>query len=114
MQGMKVIHLTTTGRVTGKPQWVELYCFFHEEHAVVVASYGGKDQHPQWYLNLKANPAVTVKIGKNSYPATAKIAGPKLRAQLWQELNQLNSHYENFQRNTQRTIPMVVLHKEAS
>jgi len=112
MQGMKIIHLTTTGRVTGKPHWVELYCFFHEEKPVIIASYGGKDEHPQWFLNLKANSEVTVKIGKDTYPAQAKIAGPKLRAILWEQLRQLNSHYEGFQRKTTRTIPMVVLHKE--
>ncbi|UYN90636.1 MAG: nitroreductase family deazaflavin-dependent oxidoreductase [Anaerolineales bacterium] len=114
MRGMKIIHLTTVGRVTGKPHWVELYCFFHKDKPVIIASYGGKDEHPQWFLNLKANPAVHVKIGKDSYNATAKIAGPKLRATLWEELSQRNSHYEGFQRKTQRTIPMVVLHHEAA
>lgn len=106
------MYLTTTGRKSGKAHTVELYGFEHEGKMVVVASYGGRDQHPAWFLNLRSDPAVKVRVGKNAYTATARIAGPKLRAVLWAELAQLNSHYEDFQRKTQRQIPVVVLHPE--
>ena len=106
---MKIVHLTTHGRRTGKPHRVELYGFLHTDKIVVIASNGGKPRHPDWFLNLRANPGVTLQVGKRAYAATAKIAGSKLLAILWVELNKLNSLYEGFQRKTSRTIHMVVM-----
>lgn len=106
------MYLTTTGRKSGKPHTVELYGFEHQGSLVVIASYGGRDQHPAWFLNLRNDPQVQVKVGKNVYPAAAKVAGPKLRATLWAQLSKLNSHYDEFQRKTRRQIPVVVLHAQ--
>jgi deazaflavin-dependent oxidoreductase (nitroreductase family) len=112
MRGMKLLHLTTTGRKSGKPHIVEIYGFENKSKLVVIASYGGRHVHPEWFLNLRDEPEVKVKVGKELYRATAKIAGPKLRATLWAELSKLNSHYDDFQRKTKRQIPVVVLHPQ--
>lgn len=106
---MKTIQLTTSGRKTGKPHERELYAFDHEDKLVVTASAGGRDHHPDWYLNLRANPRVQVRIGKKEYEATAQQASPALRTVLWEELIRQSPMYDGYRKKTKRVIPMVLL-----
>ena len=106
---MKLLHLTTTGRKTGRAHEVELYYFEHENQLVVTASAGGRPHHPEWFLNLSADPKISMKIGKQTYEATARKAGPTLRKKLWAKLIKLADMYAGYQKKTKRVIPMVLL-----
>lgn len=73
--GMPVLELTTTGRKSGQPRSCMLTSPYQEgDTLVIVASRGGDDTHPAWFLNLRDNPAVRVSLrGGSSQPMTAKI-----------------------------------------
>jgi deazaflavin-dependent oxidoreductase (nitroreductase family) len=77
---------------------------------VVVASRGGDDQHPAWFLNLRDNPDVLVAVGDGPRtPMTARIATPEERARMWPQVAQRYRYYGGYQRRTQREIPLVLL-----
>lgn len=106
---MKLLHLITTGRKTGKQYESELYYFEYEGALVVTASAGGRPNHPDWYLNLRANPRVRVRLGKKEFEATARQASPAQRKKLWAELINLSPMYAGYQEKTTRVIPMILL-----
>src|ERR1700710_1743251 len=83
--GMPSLELTTIGRKTGTPRAVMLTSPLQEgDTYVVVASRGGDDTHPAWFLNLRDNPAVEVKIvGKPRKPMQAHVATAEERARMW-------------------------------
>jgi proline iminopeptidase len=78
---------------------------------VVVASNGGAPHHPHWYLNLVANPEVTVQIEGDRFAARARTAGGEERTRLWEQMNRMWPHYEEYQQKTERVIPVVVLER---
>ena len=82
---MEVVELTTTGRKSGKPHTVLLTSPLQEGDAyVVVASRGGDDRHPAWFLNLRDDPKVEASIkGAARKPMTARVATPEERARMW-------------------------------
>ena len=82
---MPVIELTTTGRRSGQARTTMLTSPYQEGSTmVVVASRGGDDHHPAWYLNLRDDPEVTVSVGgKPAQPMRAETADPEARARLW-------------------------------
>jgi deazaflavin-dependent oxidoreductase (nitroreductase family) len=106
---MKLIHLITTGRKTGKQHECELYAFDHEDKLVITASAGGSNHHPDWFLNLRADPRVQVRLGKKEYAAKAQETDPELRKQLWSELIRQSPMYDGYRKKTNRVIPMVLL-----
>jgi deazaflavin-dependent oxidoreductase (nitroreductase family) len=75
----------------------------------VVASKGGAPQHPGWYRNLIANPAVDVQVGTEKFKARARTASGEERTQLWQQALKFLPPYADYQRKTERDIPIVVL-----
>lgn len=109
--GMQSLELTTTGRKSGKPRSVMLTVPLREGDAyVVVASRGGDDTHPAWFLNLRDNPDVTVRvIGQEPRPMTARIATPEERARMWPEIAKRYRNYAGYQKRTSREIPLVLL-----
>src|SRR5258707_14487465 len=108
--GMPVLALTTTGRKSGRPRTVMLTSPLREgDKIVIVASKGGDDRNPEWYLNLKANPNVEVKLGSKTNPMVAHIAEGSERADLWQRLTSDHKNYADYQTKTDREIPVVVL-----
>ena len=74
--------LTVTGRKTGRQLTVPLLYLRDGERVIVVASKGGMDQHPLWYLNLVANPEVVAEIGTEERRMRAHTADESERAQL--------------------------------
>ena len=104
-----VLLLTTTGRRSGKPRTTPLLYIDDANRKVVVASYGGADQHPAWYQNLLAHPEVTVQTGLSVQQMRADVADPQERARLWQPLVRMYPTYNDYQAKTQRQIPVVVL-----
>jgi deazaflavin-dependent oxidoreductase (nitroreductase family) len=109
--GMPVIELTTTGRRSGQPRTTMLTSPHQEGPTIViVASRGGDDHHPAWYLNLRDQPEVTVSVsGKPTQRMRAETADPDERARLWPLITADHRNYAGYQRKTNREIPLVFL-----
>lgn len=106
-----VLLLTATGRRTGRERTVPLLYLQDGADVVVVASTGGLPHHPSWYLNVTANPHVTVQIGSEVSRRRARTATTEEREQLWSRLVELYADFETYQAWTEHTrqIPVVIL-----
>ncbi len=111
VSNMPVLELTTTGRKSGQQRSVMLTSPFQDgDSIVVVASRGGDDQSPAWFLNLRDNPDVEVALrGKPSRRMHAHIATPDERARLWPLVTADHKNYAQYQTKTEREIPLVLL-----
>jgi deazaflavin-dependent oxidoreductase (nitroreductase family) len=109
--GMPVLELTTTGRKSGQPRTVMLTSPVQEGDAIViVASRGGDDHHPAWFLNLRDHPDVDVAYaGKPKQPMRARVATPQERDALWPKVTATYKGYGSYQTKTDREIPLVML-----
>ncbi len=112
--GMPVIELTTTGRKSGQSRTTMLTSPYQEDSTiVVVASRGGDDINPAWFLNLKDNPRVMVKRGPNPAESMiAEVADANERARIWPIIASKHTNYAGYQRKTDREIPIVLLRPE--
>jgi deazaflavin-dependent oxidoreductase (nitroreductase family) len=110
--GMPVIELTTTGRRSGQARKTMLTSPYQEGPTIViVASRGGDDHHPAWYLNLRDHPEVTVSMGgQPDQRMRAEIADPEDRERLWPLITADHSNYAGYQVKTERELPVVLLH----
>ncbi len=108
---MPVLELTTTGRKSGQPHSVMLTSPVQDASAiVVVASRGGDDHHPAWFLNLRDNPDVEVAMGGiPKRRMRARVANPEERARLWPLVTVDHKNYAGYQTKTTREIPLVLL-----
>jgi deazaflavin-dependent oxidoreductase (nitroreductase family) len=108
---MPALELTTIGRRTGQRRTVLLTSPVQDGSSlVVVASRGGDDQAPSWYLNLCANPAVEVSLqGAPTVRMHARVASAQERARLWPLVVADHANYAEYQTKTQREIPLVLL-----
>ena len=108
---MPVLELTTTGRRSGRPRSVMLTSPHREgEQIVIVASKGGEDSHPAWFLNLRENPQVTVSMkDAPDVPMTARVASLEQRDWLWSIVSDKQTRYVEYQEKTDREIPLVLL-----
>jgi len=113
IQALQVLLLTTTGRRTGQPRTVPLGSFSDDGAHIVIASNGGSDRHPGWFVNLKHEPSVKVQIGSETREAEARVVHGSERARLWQRLISLAPGYAGYERSTKREIPVVALTFEA-
>jgi len=113
---MPVVELTTTGRRSGQPRTVMLTLPVQEGSTiVVVASRGGDDQHPAWFLNLRDNPDVEVVLkGTPKQHMTARMATAEERARLWPQVTEKYKGYAGYQAKTEREIPLVLLEPVAT
>ena len=111
LASMPVLRLTTIGRRSGRPRSVILTSPLRDGDAiVVVASKGGADHHPAWYLNLLANPEVVVETRyQGSQTRWARVATADERARLWPLVTERFSDYGSYQDRTDREIPLVLL-----
>lgn len=110
--GMPVVMLTTTGRKSGRKHTSMLTSPARlGDGVVLVASYGGADHHPDWFLNLRANPVVDVVMRGHDGPMRARVATAEEKAALWPEVVAAYSDYAVYQQRTTRDIPLVVLER---
>jgi deazaflavin-dependent oxidoreductase (nitroreductase family) len=111
---MPVLELTTTGRKSGRPHSVMLTSPVRVGRTlVVVASRGGGEKSPAWFLNLRDNPEVEVALGGTAKRRMrARIASPEERARLWPLVVADHQNYATYQRRTSRQIPLVLLEPE--
>ncbi len=100
--------LTTTGRKSGKERTTPLTATLDGDRVVLVASNGGAPKHPDWYLNLQADPNVSVQIGSRRMRMQARTATAEERDELWRRVVSTYRGYEGYQRRTSRQIPLVV------
>jgi deazaflavin-dependent oxidoreductase (nitroreductase family) len=101
--------LSTTGRHSGKSHTVPLLYLRDGDELVVIASWGGRDQHPEWYLNLMARPQAMVQVTRFRLEVHATTADPQRRALLWPLVLQAYDGYRSYQERTNREIPVVIL-----
>lgn len=101
--------LTTTGRRSGEPRTVPLLYLDRDGGWLVIASFGGRDYHPAWYLNLQADPACEVQVDGARAPAVAATLPAERRAELWPEVVAAYPGYADYQAKTEREIPLVLL-----
>jgi deazaflavin-dependent oxidoreductase (nitroreductase family) len=108
---MPVIELTTIGRKTGQRRSVLLTSPVQDGASfVVVASKGGEDTHPAWYLNLVAHPDVEVSTrGSQRRPMRARVATAEERERVWPQVTAMYSGYAGYQSRTDREIPLIYL-----
>jgi len=111
--GMPVLELTTTGRKSGEPRAVMLTSPLQRgDTIVIVASRGGDDHHPAWFLNLRDHPDVeVVYAGKPKQTMRARVATPEERSELWPQITAAQKRYGDYQTKTDREIPLVPLER---
>ena len=107
--GVPTLLLTTRGRRSGKLRRTPLIYGRDGDRYVVVASYGGSPQHPDWYFNLTGDPYVTIQVGPDEMPARASTIEGADRERLWGVLTGIWPDYDAYQAKTDRTIPLVAL-----
>ena len=111
--GAPILILTTRGRKTGKQRANALIFQPHGDNYLVVASKGGADAPPAWYLNLVDDPNVTVQVKGDRFAAHARTATPEEKPELWSTMTAVWPDYDNYQTKTDREIPVVVLERAA-
>jgi deazaflavin-dependent oxidoreductase (nitroreductase family) len=108
--GMPLIELVTIGRRSGKARATMLSVpIIDGDSLVLVASFGGDDRHPAWYLNLRSNPEVRVTIAGLTRTMIARIATEEERAELWPQIISVFDGYARYQKRTERPIPVIIL-----
>jgi deazaflavin-dependent oxidoreductase (nitroreductase family) len=109
--GVPTLLLTTTGRKSKQPLMLPLIYGKDGDRHVIVASKGGDPNHPAWYLNLVAQPKVQVQVGAAKFAANARTATAKERPALWKLMAKIWPAYDDYQKKTDREIPLVVLER---
>ena len=108
--GMPTVQLHATGRRTGQPRTTVLSApIVERDRVVLVASLGGSDRNPAWYLNLVASPDAVIELHDGRREVRARTASPPERAELWPRITAAYPGYARYQRRTQREIPVVIL-----
>jgi proline iminopeptidase len=111
-EGSTILLLTTKGRKTGLDRTVPLIYDLDGANPVIVASKGGAPDHPGWFKNLVKTPQAEVQIRASHFPVRAREAEGEERGRLWEQMNRMWPHYEEYQAKTERRIPIVVLERE--
>jgi F420H(2)-dependent quinone reductase len=109
LEGKPVVILTTRGRHSGKLRKSALMRVEHDGKYVVVASMGGAPKHPVWYLNLVADPHVTLQDGERVMDMRARTASPDEKQEWWPYATAAWPPYDEYQTRTDRDIPVVIL-----
>jgi deazaflavin-dependent oxidoreductase (nitroreductase family) len=107
--GVHTLLLTTRGRTSGRRYRNGVIYGRDGDAYVVVGSKGGSPRHPAWYLNLRADPEVTIQVGADVMPARARVAEGEERERLWRMMAGIWPAFDDYQAKTGRRIPVVVL-----
>jgi F420H(2)-dependent quinone reductase len=109
MAGQSVLLLHTIGRKSGKNRITPINCFRDGERYVVVASNRGRSNNPGWYINLQNQQAVTIQAMNEVMKVRPEDATGAEYQRLWKLVTRKNDYYVRYQKQTQRTIPIVIL-----
>ncbi|MDQ5822875.1 MAG: nitroreductase family deazaflavin-dependent oxidoreductase [Chloroflexota bacterium] len=110
LRNARMILLSTTGRKSGKERTIPLLSIKDGHDWVVIASHGGLDQPPAWWLNLMTNPEAVVHVGRRTMKVRAEQADPNRRSRLWPRFVRAFGGYEDYRRRTTRELPIMILH----
>ena len=110
-EGTQTLLLTTTGRKSGEQHTTPLIYAPHGDSFTIVASKGGADEPPSWYLNLSENPQVEVQVKGDRFTAQARTANAEEKPEIWRAMVAEWPSYDEYQRKTDREIPVVVLER---
>jgi deazaflavin-dependent oxidoreductase (nitroreductase family) len=111
--GHLTLLLTTRGRKSGKLYRTALIYGMDGESYLLVASNGGSEHHPNWYLNLSADPKVELQVGAEKFSARAHIADEKEKPRLWKIMSKIFPTYDKYQAKAKREIPLIVLKRKS-
>ncbi|MQF68828.1 nitroreductase family deazaflavin-dependent oxidoreductase [SAR202 cluster bacterium AD-804-J14_MRT_500m] len=107
LAGLDVLLLTTKGRRTGRCRYTTLLYIGDDEFYYCVASFGGNDRHPEWYLNLVSEPMAWLLINKRYIKVTASVLAGKQKDDIWIKFIRYYPGFSKYQDKTHRTIPVV-------
>lgn len=103
--------LTTTGARSGQSRLTPLVFTTTGDDFVVIASKGGADTHPDWYFNLRADPAATAEVGTESLRVRAREADEPERTELYTVHETKMPGFKEYRLQTSRVIPVIVLER---
>ena len=109
----EILVLFTKGRKSGEERSHALIFRPYGEAYTVVASKGGAEQAPAWFLNLQADPHVEVQIKGERFAAVARVATPEEKPGVWATMVEAWPAYDSYQKKTSRELPVVVLERVA-
>jgi deazaflavin-dependent oxidoreductase (nitroreductase family) len=110
-KGSSTLLLTTNGHRSGEPRTTPLIYGRSGDDYLVLASDGGADQPPSWYVNLQNDPDVEVQVLDDRFRARARTATAQERPDMWREMTSHWPDYDSYQRRTTRELPVVVLER---
>ena len=108
-RGAPVLLLDHVGRKSGRHMTSPLIYGEDGENLIIVASFGGAPRDPAWWPNLKAHPETTVNVYGDVRRVRARQASAEEKARIWPTMVAVYSPYEDYQRRTERDIPVVIL-----
>ena len=109
--GVPTLLLSTTGRKSGRQFTTPLIYGRDGDRYLIVGSRGGANEHPQWYLNLSANPDIEVQVLADRFKARARTAEGEEKARLWKTMTAVWPAYDEYQGRTKREIPLVIIER---
>ncbi|AEF42133.1 nitroreductase family deazaflavin-dependent oxidoreductase [Hoyosella subflava] len=107
--GNEQLLLTTVGRKSGKERTTPLFFGRDGDRLIVIASFGGSDTHPAWYLNLRDRGEGWVELGKDKFRVTPQLLEGEERERNWRAMSEFWPDYDKYTTKTSRTIPVVAL-----
>lgn len=109
--GTTILLLHTTGRKSGKEYTHPLIYRDYGDDYLIVASKGGAPEPPEWFLNLEADPETIIQIKDETFKVRARVATPDEKPAMWAHMVEVWPDYDEYQRKTDREIPVVVLER---
>ena len=110
MRGSEILLLVTKGRKSGEERWMPLIFREIDGSYVIVASKGGHPDHPAWFVNMQARPDdVRIQVKADVFPVSHRVAEGEERSRLWDLMCEVWPDYAEYQKKTDREIPIVVL-----
>ena len=107
--GLPIVIVTNRGAISGKLRKTPVMRVEHDGRYAVVASRGGAPEHPRWYYNIRANPHVELQDGAHKRDMTAREVTGQEKAAWWERAVAAYPPYADYQRKTERVIPVFVL-----
>ncbi len=109
IKGAPVLLLDHVGRKSGRTRTTPVLYLVDGDNLVIVASRGGSEAMPAWWLNLQASPSTTVQVDSERRSVLARQATAEEKAELWPRLVQMYGDYAVYQTRTKREIPVIIL-----
>ena len=109
MNGFPCLVLTTIGKKTGEQRQAAVIYGVEGNQHVIIASKGGSDSPPAWFVNLQANPRADIQVKDKKLSVIMRVTSGEERVRLWKKMAAIFPAYEEYRQKTTREIPVVVL-----